>query len=670
MIEEQASVEPPTDPSIPLTPQNLQLHESLIESSTRSLTAMPPPPEPHTDEARSPLEDSAFELISNPGVLSDDEGHTVSVASQSIDGDTADDFSDVNSLAGDSEDEDAAATDDEESHPLDTSSHLAEPSSSGVTTMSTEEVEDSGMTTRPVQVPFPRSAEDADHLYHSDSDEDMEEAQEAVFYKQLLSRNKNLSLPRKEHVKKAADSSSTGCIWDVMKKKVAAFTETRAGQRLTHVLSLPWLWVIVLSVLNVTVIYGITSHLYSNGHALTLPGYTATSAPWTAGTTATTTVSTTVSKANPTVTPARTWTDLDRKAEIEKMWKHFQGEMEKEVEKQSKDKVRKELEKAEKDMERTFLNVLTSALPQKPFGRTLDSSFSEGEGFRLISYGQGSGFWVILPPSLLSKDPAISVTASRKETPLKLEVTKLRRGFHYVQVASDDAHGNIDFVITTTTKPFKYQRQRIHFGSSWLPQTIQPSKWAADAANKMVEVFRGDVLAPMVMTRDLAVQFGANIRKMGKSYSRGSKQLAESTLQRLDATAKRLIKLPHRTWANTLQAQHELLAAQKRMSEQISKKGHFVAKKISHNARVLQNEVEQAYMGLYNAMARHIPQADLTLPLKNPQRALKNAQGNVQDLLGKLTTKSEKRRAAKLERKAKRQELKGERKERRKAGRR
>jgi len=91
-------------------------------------------------EPTSPLDDSNYEILSGSGILSDDEGNTVSVTSQSIDGDTPDDFSSINDT-GESE------TEDEEEHFEEETPNIGQVQTPSAT--EDDGIDESGITARP-----------------------------------------------------------------------------------------------------------------------------------------------------------------------------------------------------------------------------------------------------------------------------------------------------------------------------------------------------------------------------------------------------------------------------------------------------------------------------------------------------------------------------------------
>lgn len=110
----------------------------------------PGEPAMRASEAHSSLDESNFELLSTSGILSDDEGNTVSVASQSVDGDTPDDFSSINDTEG-SEVEQPDEDEEEEHYVEETPSipHVHTPSG-----IEGSGIDESAMTTRPVSLDF------------------------------------------------------------------------------------------------------------------------------------------------------------------------------------------------------------------------------------------------------------------------------------------------------------------------------------------------------------------------------------------------------------------------------------------------------------------------------------------------------------------------------------
>jgi len=91
-------------------------------------------------EPTSSLDDSNYEILSGSGILSDDEGNTVSVTSQSIDGDTPDDFSSINDT-GESE------TEDEEEHFEEETPNIGQIQTPSAT--EDDGIDESGITARP-----------------------------------------------------------------------------------------------------------------------------------------------------------------------------------------------------------------------------------------------------------------------------------------------------------------------------------------------------------------------------------------------------------------------------------------------------------------------------------------------------------------------------------------
>ena len=152
MDEDRAwlQVEKPTVNTLPLTPTNLQIHcKSVQDSYPKVLAAMrTSSSDRRAPESSSSLDESHYEILSSSGILSDDEGNTVSVASQSVDGDTPDEFSSVNDtdewtreeMDGDDE------GDDQDSHEEPSTSVLQIDTPSGT---ENDEIDESGLTTRP-----------------------------------------------------------------------------------------------------------------------------------------------------------------------------------------------------------------------------------------------------------------------------------------------------------------------------------------------------------------------------------------------------------------------------------------------------------------------------------------------------------------------------------------
>jgi hypothetical protein len=156
MDEDRASqwlqVEQPTINTLPLTPTNLENHcKSIQDSFPKVLSAMrTSSSDRRAPESSSSLDESHYEILSSSGILSDDEGNTVSVASQSVDGDTPDEFSSVNDtdewtreeMDGDDEDN------DEDSHEEQITGVLQIDTPSGT---ENDEIDESGLTTRPTR---------------------------------------------------------------------------------------------------------------------------------------------------------------------------------------------------------------------------------------------------------------------------------------------------------------------------------------------------------------------------------------------------------------------------------------------------------------------------------------------------------------------------------------
>jgi hypothetical protein len=136
--------------TLPLTPTNLEIHCEITQASLpKVLSAMrTSSSDRRAPESSSSLDESHYEILSGSGILSDDEGNTVSVASQSVDGDTPDEFSSVNDtdewtregMVGDDEE------DDQDSHEEQTTDVLQIDTPSGT---ENDEIDESGLTTRP-----------------------------------------------------------------------------------------------------------------------------------------------------------------------------------------------------------------------------------------------------------------------------------------------------------------------------------------------------------------------------------------------------------------------------------------------------------------------------------------------------------------------------------------
>lgn len=143
-------VEKPATDILPLTPTNLEIHCEAIQSSLPTvLSAMrTSSSDRRAPESPSLLDESHYEVLSSSGILSDDEGNTVSVASQSVDGDTPDEFSSANDtdewtreemVGGDEED-------DNDSHGEPITGVLQIDTPSGT---ENDEIDESCLTTRP-----------------------------------------------------------------------------------------------------------------------------------------------------------------------------------------------------------------------------------------------------------------------------------------------------------------------------------------------------------------------------------------------------------------------------------------------------------------------------------------------------------------------------------------
>lgn len=100
-------------------------------------------------EAHSSLDESNYELLSSSGIISDDEGNTVSVASQSVDGDTPDDFSSIN----DTEESEAENIEEEDDEHYEDETPIVPPVPTPSITEE-DDVDESGMTVRPALDPF------------------------------------------------------------------------------------------------------------------------------------------------------------------------------------------------------------------------------------------------------------------------------------------------------------------------------------------------------------------------------------------------------------------------------------------------------------------------------------------------------------------------------------
>ena len=148
---QRLQVEQPAIKTLPLTPINLESHcKSTQDSFPKVLSAMrTSSSDRRAPESSSSLDESHYEILSSSGILSDDEGNTVSVASQSVDGDTPDEFSSVNDtdewtregMDGDDDEEN-----DEDSHEEPITDVLQIDTPSGT---ENDEIDESGLTTRP-----------------------------------------------------------------------------------------------------------------------------------------------------------------------------------------------------------------------------------------------------------------------------------------------------------------------------------------------------------------------------------------------------------------------------------------------------------------------------------------------------------------------------------------
>lgn len=107
--------------------------------------------EMRASEAHSSLDESNYELLSTSGILSDDEGNTVSVASQSVDGDTPDDFSSINDTE-ESEVEQQTEDEEEQDQHEDVTPNIPYIPTPSVT--DADDIDESGMTTRPASLDF------------------------------------------------------------------------------------------------------------------------------------------------------------------------------------------------------------------------------------------------------------------------------------------------------------------------------------------------------------------------------------------------------------------------------------------------------------------------------------------------------------------------------------
>ena len=142
--------EQPAINTLPLTSNNLQIHDGNIQdplpivlSAMRTSSS-----DRRALETPTSLDESHYEILSSSGIFSDDEGNTVSVASQSVDGDTPDEFSSVNDTdewtreeMDDSDERDEAGSHEEQMTGF---SQIDTPSGTG-----NDEIDESGLTARP-----------------------------------------------------------------------------------------------------------------------------------------------------------------------------------------------------------------------------------------------------------------------------------------------------------------------------------------------------------------------------------------------------------------------------------------------------------------------------------------------------------------------------------------
>ena len=621
----------------PLTTNNLQTYEFLVGSDldgsyrmTRILNRQP-------EEQSSTLEDSTFELVSNPSVLSDDDGQTVSVASLSVNGDIADDFSSVNSNVEYTSDEDESTGGDHDADYLE-----YPPPSERLSThhsfLSQSDVGDSGMTVKPNQSNTSRgqSALDQSTSTNEKESKGTEEAQ------------------RSQKRLQPSAAKKTGCpnyhISTALKEKFDTWKASPAGQ---YTLSLPWLWIIGLALVNITAIYATTCYVMG-------PGIRRIEAPVPAYNPCTYAITT----AKPSQTTG--WFALIPSSDTV-ITKTTVVETTLREKKDTSDKARSKVETNKKEMNVELTKMLASNLPQDVLGHTLSTDFAGGEGFRLLSFGEGTGFLIIHPPALTSRDLPISVFAARKNVAVPLQMTTLRRGYNYVQISPEDAHGTVDFLIKTERKPFHYQHQRIRFGSSWLPLTMDPLKWL-DAASKAIAAVREEALALEAKADELLMPVSSTLSNGGEVLSREGKKLADSALQRIEQTTKELMKLPHPHWTKKA---HHLLSKKKAIAAQVLKQRDMAVVRLNHGAHILQHNVARAYADLCKAVAARAPAADLALPLSNPVQALQNAESNARDIVSRFRAmvtgeKSKKSCGKKASRKAhKKAARQGKRKQRR-----
>lgn len=569
---------------------------------------------PASEDALAPsdaaFDDSTYELVSNAGIMSDDEATTASLASHSVAGDTADDFSSIEaSDASEDEEEDeqdmdpmtasevegAYASEDEET-----------PALLNAVTFRQPQIDDSNLTARPEDELRRRAVSPT----REDDDEVVMEGRNAMQH--LLPHTSIIRAQGVARPSQDANRPHNMNLHTLVKDSLRRLREQPFIQRLA---ALPWplISVCLLGVAQVALGYAALSwfaakpptqpaHVPLNDKALSsIFGNQA------------------VQKPTKSTRRGLSWVHraLYEPVPSANISMDPQPQPTKAAKKPSSPPAKRE----------DGLKSLSS-VTYKTFGPDVDYKYRKPGSFNIVQQSN-TDYIIVAPAAIVFRDPQVTVSVCRRGMPVKFQLTKLRRGVHHLHFAEEDAFWMVNVTVRSKGSSGKEQVEPIHFSNTWRAVSNDLSSQvnsqaqaiggaAADAASKIVNALTTDLLIPAELaTKNLAV-FVKNGLLFKPSNATKSQQIAFSN--------KSLV--PQFSWADAIKAQHEFVKAQKELASKVAAKANCMFCQIS-------NVVSGVSTKAASEVSKQLRKVNLSAPIGSGKQVLKNAQLNAKGLVGK-----------------------------------